>query len=81
MRVAAAGTVVFAGLLAGRGVVSVQHADGLRRLRAVAQFVAAGTPVGPGACSARSPPGTGLPGGVLHWGVRRGLGNYLDPLC
>ena len=30
VRAAAAGTVVFAGVLAGRGVVSVQHADGLR---------------------------------------------------
>ena len=55
---AAAGTVVFAGVLAGRGVVSVQHADGLRTTyEPVVPVVAAGTPVGPGAVLGTLAPG------------------------
>jgi len=82
VRVAAAGTVVFAGLLAGRGVVSVQHADGLRTTyEPVVPVVAAGTPVGPGAVLGTLAPGhRGCRAACLHWGVRRGRGSYLDPL-
>ena len=82
VRVAAAGTVVFAGLLAGRGVVSVQHADGLRTTyEPVVPVVAAGTPVGPGAVLGTLAPGhRGCRAACLHWGARRGRGSYLDPL-
>lgn len=77
------GTVVFAGSLAGRGVVSIQHPDGLRTTYepvtatvTVGVGVRAGQQIGileaghPG-CSASA---------CLHWGVRRGADIYLDPL-
>ena len=79
---AGAGVVAFAGPVAGRPVVSVDHADGLRTtyepvqpLVAAGQAVDRGTPlgvlaVGHGGCPAEA---------CLHWGLRRGE-NYLDPL-
>ncbi|MGH3963160.1 MAG: murein hydrolase activator EnvC family protein [Pseudonocardiaceae bacterium] len=83
---AGAGTVVFAGAVAGRGVVSVDHPGGLRTTyEPVSPTVTAGDPVARGAQL-----GTvqlGHPGctatACLHWGVRRGSGHdreYLDPL-
>jgi murein DD-endopeptidase MepM/ murein hydrolase activator NlpD len=79
---AAAGTVTFAGQVAGRGVVVVQHSDGIRteyepvvpsvRRGAV---VAGGTVIGNLSGAHRGCPSTGC----LHWGARRG-GSYLDPL-
>jgi murein DD-endopeptidase MepM/ murein hydrolase activator NlpD len=76
------GVVAFAGMVAGRPVVSVDHADGLRTTyEPVDPSVGAGTPVARG-----SPIGTLLPGhagcpveACLHWGLRRGA-TYLDPL-
>jgi len=76
------GVVVFAGMVAGRPVVSIDHADGLRTTyEPVDPSVAAGQPVARG-----SPIGTLLPGhagcpaaACLHWGLRRGA-IYLDPL-
>jgi hypothetical protein len=79
--------VVFAGLLAGRGVVVVDH-GGLRTtyepvvpVVRIGQRVAVGAPLGhlgpPGPCWAnwcRGRPHLGL-----HWGLLRGL-VYLDPL-
>jgi murein DD-endopeptidase MepM/ murein hydrolase activator NlpD len=80
------GVVVFAGPVAGRGVVSVEHADGLRTTYepvtgtvAVGVRVARGDPVGVleaghAGCPAEA---------CLHWGVRRGVrstSEYLDPL-
>ena len=79
---AADGTVAFAGMVAGRPVVSIDHVSGLRTTyEPVDPAVAAGQPVARG-----SPIGT-LAGGhagcpvaaCLHWGVRRGE-TYLDPL-
>nr|WP_246407339.1 M23 family metallopeptidase [Modestobacter versicolor] len=79
---ASAGVVAFAGQVAGRPVVSVEHADGLRTtyepvqpIVAAGQVVARGSPLGvllaghPG-CPAQA---------CLHWGLRR-AGTYLDPL-
>ncbi|MEU5827559.1 M23 family metallopeptidase [Micromonospora tulbaghiae] len=80
---AGAGTVLFAGSVAGRPVLTVGHADGLRttyepirsRLTAGTR-VDAGTPVGdllaghPGCTEAA----------CLHWGLRRET-EYLDPLA
>ncbi|HEY3009866.1 MAG TPA: M23 family metallopeptidase [Micromonosporaceae bacterium] len=77
------GTVRFAGVIAGRGVVSVEHQGGLRTtyepvvpaVRA-GERVAAGDPIGrltaghPGCAEAA----------CLHWGLRRG-DQYLDPLA
>jgi murein DD-endopeptidase MepM/ murein hydrolase activator NlpD len=76
------GVVVFAGMVAGRPVVSVDHPGGLRTTyEPVDPSVAAGRAVARG-----SPIGTllaghaGCPAGAcLHWGVRRGE-TYLDPL-
>lgn len=77
------GRVVFAGRLAGRGVVSVEHAGGLRTTyEPVMAGVRAGQPVNAG-----SPLGVlenGHPGCAprpcLHWGARLPDGTYLDPL-
>lgn len=79
-----AGVVVHAGVVAGRGTVSVEHADGLRSTyEPVAASVVAGDPVAAG-----DPLGTLRPGGgaahcgpatCLHLGARRGE-HYLDPL-
>ncbi|GAB2488326.1 hypothetical protein GCM10027265_45450 [Jatrophihabitans fulvus] len=78
---AAAGTVTFAGAVAGRGVVVVAHADGIRtEYEPVRPSVRAGTPVARG-----QPVGVvtgshrGCPAGCVHWGARRGE-VYLDPL-
>jgi len=77
------GTVVFAGQVAGRGVVSVDHADGLRTtyepvepaVRAGDAMIAGQTL---GFLSAGHP---GCPAAAcLHWGLRRGDA-YLDPLA
>jgi murein DD-endopeptidase MepM/ murein hydrolase activator NlpD len=79
---AGAGTVVFAGLVAGRPVVSIDHSGGLRTTyEPVTPSVGAGRTVARG-----SPIGT-LSGGhagcprdaCLHWGLRQGP-SYLDPL-
>jgi murein DD-endopeptidase MepM/ murein hydrolase activator NlpD len=80
---AGAGVVVFAGMVAGRPVVSIDHADGLRTTyEPVDPSVAAGTRVTRG-----SPIGTLAAGhagcpvpACLHWGLRRGE-TYLDPMA
>ena len=77
------GVVVFAGMVAGRPVVSIDHADGLRTTyEPVAPAVAAGQRVTRG-----SPIGMLVAGhagcpveACLHWGLRRGE-TYLDPLA
>jgi murein DD-endopeptidase MepM/ murein hydrolase activator NlpD len=83
VRAAGAGTVHFAGLVAGRGVVSVTHPSGLRTtyepvdptVRA-GQAVAAGDQIG---TLAAGHPGCAA-AACLHWGLRRGE-EYLDPLA
>ena len=79
---AAAGTVVFAGMVAGRPVVSIDHADGIRTTyEPVEPAVGAGDTVDVGQVI-----GTLLPGhrsdGVcaLHWGARTGPKTYINPL-
>jgi murein DD-endopeptidase MepM/ murein hydrolase activator NlpD len=76
------GVVVFAGMVAGRPVVSIDHPDGLRTTyEPVGPSIAAGQRVARG-----SPIGT-LVGGhagcpweaCLHWGLRRDAA-YLDPM-
>ncbi|HEY7593201.1 MAG TPA: peptidoglycan DD-metalloendopeptidase family protein [Actinophytocola sp.] len=78
---AGAGVVVFAGQLAGRGVVSIDHPNGLRTTyEPVAPAVEPGRRVAAGAVVGHLRPGHGgCPGACLHWGVRRGE-EYLDPL-
>jgi murein DD-endopeptidase MepM/ murein hydrolase activator NlpD len=79
---AGAGVVAFAGQVAGRPVLSVDHAGGLRTtyepvqpLVAAGQPVAAGTPLGVLAAGHAGCPAEAC----LHWGLRRG-DTYLDPL-
>jgi len=80
---AGGGTVSFAGSVAGRGVVSVVHAGGLRTTYEpvtatvhTGEAVTAGQSLG--ALEAGHP---GCPvAACLHWGLRRGE-QYLDPLA
>ncbi|GHJ49801.1 hypothetical protein Cs7R123_71430 [Catellatospora sp. TT07R-123] len=80
---AGAGVVRFAGVIAGRGVVSVAHPDGLittyepvQPSVEVGQHVDAGSVLG-----ALSPGHPGCPAAAcLHWGLRRAAA-YLDPLA
>ncbi len=79
---AGTGTVVFAGPLAGRGVVSIDHPGGFRTTyEPVLASVTAGEVVGRGQQIGTLEPGH--PGcasaACLHWGLRRGA-DYLDPL-
>ncbi|MEV6347241.1 M23 family metallopeptidase [Actinoplanes sp. NPDC051851] len=82
VRTAGAGVVVYARILAGRGVVSVAHPGGLRTtyepvIAAVApgDVLAAGDPLG-----TLEPGHPGCPAvACLHWGLREGA-RYLDPL-
>ncbi|TFV47164.1 M23 family metallopeptidase [Blastococcus sp. TF02A-35] len=76
------GVVVFAGTVAGRPVVSVDHAGGLRTTyEPVEAVVGAGQPLRRGDPLGRLAPGhPGCPAAAcLHWGLRRGEA-YLDPL-
>ena len=82
IRSAAAGRVAFAGMVAGRPVVSIDHADGIRTTyEPVEPAVSAGDTVAAGQVI-----GTLLPGhrsdGVcaLHGGARTGPKTYITPL-
>lgn len=79
---AGAGIVVFAGLVGGKPVVSVDHSNGLRTTyEPVIATVTAGHRVARGdqlGTLQAGHPGC-LAAACLHWGVRRG-GDYLDPL-
>ena len=78
-----AGTVTFAGMLAGRGVVVVNHGATRTTYEPVTASLTVGTPVAAGA-----PIGTldlamshCLPRACLHWGwIRNSDDVYLDPL-
>lgn len=72
-RSAAAGVVVFSGLVAGRQVMSVVHADGVRTTYTglMERFLEAGAPVAQGQ-------GLGWSEDFLHFGAIKGE-HYLDP--
>ncbi|MFI6096605.1 M23 family metallopeptidase [Lentzea sp. NPDC051213] len=73
------GVVVYAGAVAARTLVSVEHRGGLRTTyEPVAPAVAAGRPVRRGEVLGHLQPGH-CASPCLHWGVRRGA-EYLDPL-
>ncbi|HET9559849.1 MAG TPA: peptidoglycan DD-metalloendopeptidase family protein [Actinomycetota bacterium] len=81
VRAALAGTVSFAGVLAGRGVVVVVHGDNRTTYEPVEATVPVGQGVGRGevighlqAAASHCPPRV-----CLHWGWLRGP-TYLDPL-
>jgi murein DD-endopeptidase MepM/ murein hydrolase activator NlpD len=76
------GVVAFAGMVAGRPVVSVDHPGGLRTTyEPVEPVLGAGQPVARGAPIGRLAVGhAGCPvAACLHWGLRRGE-VYLDPM-
>jgi murein DD-endopeptidase MepM/ murein hydrolase activator NlpD len=76
------GVVVFAGMVAGRPVVSVDHAGGLRTTyEPVHPVVGAGQRVARGTALGTLAGGhAGCPvAACLHWGLRRSE-DYLDPL-
>ncbi len=78
------GLVVFAGPLAGRGVVSVEHAGGLRTTyEPVTAAVAAGARVSAGEVIGvleAGHPGC-APATCLHWGARLPDRVYVDPMA
>lgn len=81
VRSAGAGTVTFAGSVAGRGVVVVLHPDGIRtEYEPLRPTVPRGRRVSAGdALGTIDGAHRGCPGPCLHWGARRGE-TYLDPL-
>jgi murein DD-endopeptidase MepM/ murein hydrolase activator NlpD len=82
VRAAAGGTVVFAGEVAGRGIVVIAHPDGVStEYEPIAASVRLGQAVGPGDPIGQvSGQHADWPTGeALHWGARRG-GVYFDPM-
>ncbi|MFE2541527.1 murein hydrolase activator EnvC family protein [Actinacidiphila glaucinigra] len=81
VRAAAPGRVSYAGQVAGRGVVAIELAGGLRiTYQPVRASVAVGDEVGAGQVVGALDEGPWhCPGGCLHWGLLRGDA-YLDPL-
>ena len=81
VRAAKAGTVTFAGRIAGRGIVVVSHGDTRTTYEPVAASVGRGDVVGAGAVLGRLEllGSHCLPRACLHWGLVRGE-TYLDPL-
>jgi murein DD-endopeptidase MepM/ murein hydrolase activator NlpD len=83
VRASGAGQVVYAGYLAGRGVVSVQHANGIRTTyEPVDPDVGRGEQVRAGQILGRLAAGhtSCAPAVCLHWGARTGPDAYLDPM-
>jgi murein DD-endopeptidase MepM/ murein hydrolase activator NlpD len=76
----AAGTVAFAGPVAGRGVVTIDHGDGLvTTLEPVHGSLAPGTAVARGAEVGTLTVGGHAEPGTVHFGVRW-HGEYINPL-
>ncbi|MGI8590615.1 MAG: M23 family metallopeptidase [Nakamurella sp.] len=88
IRAAGGGVVVYAGQLAGRGVISIDHLVGDRAVAirttyepvtasvAAGQRVVAGQQIG----VLRSGHPSCAPAACLHWGARLPNGSYLDPM-
>ncbi len=82
VRTALAGTVTFAGRIAGRGVVVVSHGRARTTYEPVAAVVTIGDQVSAGAVIGRLElfGSHCFPGWCLHWGLIEGRDHYLDPL-
>jgi murein DD-endopeptidase MepM/ murein hydrolase activator NlpD len=82
VRTALAGTVTFAGRIAGRGVVVVSHGRARTTYEPVAAVVTIGDRVSAGAVIGRLElfGSHCFPGWCLHWGLIEGRDHYLDPL-
>ena len=76
------GTVVFAGMVAGRPVISIDHADGIRTTyEPVEAVVGAGETVARGQVIGTLVAGHRADGvDALHWGARTGPKTYVNPL-
>lgn len=76
------GTVAFAGTVAGRPVVSIDHADGIRTTyEPVEASVSAGDVVTRGQVIGTLQAGHRADGAdALHWGARTGPKEYVNPL-
>ncbi|NYG58134.1 murein DD-endopeptidase MepM/ murein hydrolase activator NlpD [Nocardioides daedukensis] len=81
VRASLPGTISFAGSIAGRGVVSVEHGDTRTTYEPVVASVDVGDPVSAGEVIGRLELRGShcLPAACLHWGWLRGSA-YLDPL-
>jgi murein DD-endopeptidase MepM/ murein hydrolase activator NlpD len=80
LRAPADGVVVFAGVVADREVLTIDHGDGhVSSLEPVAAAMPRGTHVRAGDVVARVGTGGHAPVGSVHLGVRRS-GHYIDPL-
>jgi murein DD-endopeptidase MepM/ murein hydrolase activator NlpD len=80
VRAALAGQVLFAGTIAGKGVVVIGHGDTRTTYEPVTPLVKVGDRVERGApVGVLRPGGHCVPGTCLHWGWLRGE-TYLDPL-
>ena len=81
VRAALPGRISFAGVLAGRGVVVVDHGDTRTTYEPVAALVRVGDRVGAGEPIGRLELAAShcFPAACLHWGWKRGE-TYLDPL-
>lgn len=80
---AGAGVVAFAGPVAGRGVVSVDHLAGIRTTyEPVTALVGSGERVAAGQLIGTLQAGhlSCAPASCLHWGARLTDGSYLDPM-
>ncbi|GAA1753802.1 M23 family metallopeptidase [Agromyces humatus] len=76
---AAPGTVSFAGMVAGRGVVAIDHGDGVvSAIEPVAASVAQGDPVSAGDVIGTATQGGHCTGDCVHFGVRV-HGEYVSP--
>ncbi|MDQ7877583.1 M23 family metallopeptidase [Microbacterium sp. QXD-8] len=76
----APGAVAFSGQVAGRGILTIDHGEGLvSTLEPVESDLVAGTPVAAGAAVGRVSVGGHTTPGVLHLGVRLD-GRYINPL-
>lgn len=76
----ARGVIAFAGEVAGRGVLTIDHGNGIvTTLEPVESELPPGTVVERGALVGRLSTGGHAAPGVLHFGVRRD-GEYLNPL-
>ena len=84
MHAPATGTIAFVGAVAGRGVVTIDHGDGLvTTLEPVALGTAArvaiGDAVAAGDVVGVADSGGHTPFGAVHFGVRR-HGEYINPM-
>jgi murein DD-endopeptidase MepM/ murein hydrolase activator NlpD len=82
VRTALPGRVTYAGRLAGRGVVVVDHGTTRTTYEPVNASVHVGQRLGPGAVIGRLElfGSHCFPRACLHWGLIAGLDHYLDPL-